>query len=66
MRSLAPSDAKWRAMAFPIPREAPVTTATLSLRGNMAENKGNKASEGIALMNCMEVMNVFILGEIMF
>ena len=61
MRSLAPSDAKWRAMAFPIPREAPVTMATLSLRGNMAE-----ASEAIALLNCMEVMIVFILGEITF
>lgn len=50
MRTLAPSDAKWRAMALPMPREAPVTMATLSLRGNMAEEDGDEVSEAIALL----------------
>ena len=30
MTSFAPSEAKWRAIALPIPRDAPVTMATLS------------------------------------
>lgn len=33
MTSLAPREARWRAMARPIPREAPVTMATRSWRG---------------------------------
>lgn len=30
MTSLAPNEAKWSAIALPIPREEPVTMATLS------------------------------------
>lgn len=33
MTSLAPSDARWSAVARPIPREAPVTIATRPWRG---------------------------------
>ena len=33
MTSLAPREAKWSAMARPIPREAPVTMATRSWSG---------------------------------
>ncbi len=36
MTSLAPREAKWSAMARPIPREAPVTMATRSWSGREA------------------------------
>lgn len=35
MTSLAPSEARWRAIARPIPREAPVTIEIRSWRGGV-------------------------------